>query len=385
MKKRRTIPPTGAVYVDYSMEIRPLKWLIEGILPAQGRAVVYGAPKTGKSFLGIHMACCISAGEPFMGRVASKAPVLYMAFEDAPGIAMRFAVSIRNVPHGKIILKNNLVPFSRPGVGEEDAIVSMIQDIQRDHPEAPNLGLIIIDTVARSMVGSENDGEDWAYYQSCVDALMRAFPKASVLLIHHENKAEVPSLRGHTSLPANMDAILRVKKSKQSSVLVVEGMKNAASGYSFTFTLDDIQAMVPIGNGAYQLESTKIPVFVSSTAPTASAVSGVVVKTKRHRVLGIIHRLGGKADRTAVRHLLARELKIDLSDKQARKNHGRMYLDIIDIAMNAGELVSDGSDLRLTDKGKHIGKEMSRQSQGHLNGKAEDRPIRPQEPEAREA
>ena len=383
---KHSVPPSEVVRVSRNRRFEKSRWLIHELLPARGRACMFGAPKTGKSFLACLMAHCVSTGTPFMGRAVRKASVLFMAFEDAEGIDMRMGVYEQHIGMDRqIFLQKNMLPFTRPGPGSLRPITRYIEDVIQE-PEASDIGLIVIDTVARSMVGSENDGEDWAFYQESVDLLALNFPQACVLLIHHENKsADHPTPRGHTSLPAHMDSILRVtRKGGDRGKLIVEGMKNAASGYEFNFKLEDVEADLLDMNGALFLHKTKIPVLqtVSANAP----IQPPAKLTRKDRTLAIVYRMtrGGKRiARNIVQAELAKELNIDITNKRKMDGHGRVFRE------DWGDLVDEGvvevdisGGWTLTSAGEQRAEEEVARQKGHLNGKAKDSTIRAKEPES---
>ena len=53
--------------------------LVEGLIASGDIAVLYGAPKTGKSFLAVDLAVALSNGEVWFDRAVSPAKVLYWA------------------------------------------------------------------------------------------------------------------------------------------------------------------------------------------------------------------------------------------------------------------------------------------------------------------
>jgi hypothetical protein len=57
------------------------EWTVEGILPDSGLAILGGRPKRGKSTLVIHLGRSVEAGEPFLQRVTSKRPIVYVNYE----------------------------------------------------------------------------------------------------------------------------------------------------------------------------------------------------------------------------------------------------------------------------------------------------------------
>ena len=57
------------------------EWTVEGILPDSGLAILGGRPKRGKSTLVIHLGRSVEAGEPFLQRVTSRRPIVYVNYE----------------------------------------------------------------------------------------------------------------------------------------------------------------------------------------------------------------------------------------------------------------------------------------------------------------
>ncbi len=82
------------------------EWLIKRVLPRRGLAVIFGKPKSFKSFIAKHMALCVSIGREWAGRRVHKAPVVYIAAEGAAGLRKRKAGYVkawRDLPQGKIL------------------------------------------------------------------------------------------------------------------------------------------------------------------------------------------------------------------------------------------------------------------------------------------
>jgi hypothetical protein len=109
-------------------------------------------------------------------------------------------------------------------------------DLVKDHgaliaaikAQSVNPAAIVIDTLNRSIAGSESKDEDMSAYIKAADAVREAFDCA-VVIIHHcgidQNRP-----RGHTSLGGSVDAQLAVKRDEARNVVVeVEWMKDGDS------------------------------------------------------------------------------------------------------------------------------------------------------------
>jgi AAA domain len=89
---------------------------------------------------------------------------------------------------------------------------------------------VALDTLNRSLVGSESDDKDMSAYVRATDAVRDAFGCA-VIIVHHCG-VDASRPRGHTSLTGAVDAQLAVKRDAANNVIVeVEWMKDGEEGH----------------------------------------------------------------------------------------------------------------------------------------------------------
>jgi hypothetical protein len=98
---------------------------------------------------------------------------------------------------------------------------------------------IIVDTLNRSLQGSESDDEDMGNYVKAADRLREAFDCA-VIVIHHSG-IEGNRPRGHTSLAGAADAQIAVKRENGEVVLYVELMKDGPIGDKIASKLEAVE------------------------------------------------------------------------------------------------------------------------------------------------
>jgi putative DNA primase/helicase len=68
----------------------PMCWLIQGVLPAEGLAALYGACGSGKSFLTLDMGLSLAAGDNYwFGCKVRQTPVTYICLEGEAGMGKR--------------------------------------------------------------------------------------------------------------------------------------------------------------------------------------------------------------------------------------------------------------------------------------------------------
>ena len=63
-------------------EFKPIPWLVDGLLPAEGLSGLISKPKVGKSTLARQLALAVSRGAPFLGRETKKGLVIFASLEE---------------------------------------------------------------------------------------------------------------------------------------------------------------------------------------------------------------------------------------------------------------------------------------------------------------
>ena len=209
---RFTLKPFAAI----KLSTRP-NYLVKGVLPRTGLAVIWGPPKCGKSFLTFDMVMHIALNWKYRGRRVQQGPVVYCALEGGTGFAARVAAwQIRHLND----YDGEPVPFWLL-----DVPLDLIHDngglteaIQLQLGEIPP-AVIVIDTLNRALVGNENDSEDMAKFIRAADLLRAAFD-CLVIIVHHCGVAGGRP-RGHTSLPGADDVQIAVERDKVTGKITV--------------------------------------------------------------------------------------------------------------------------------------------------------------------
>ncbi len=201
-------------------------YLVKGLIPAEGLAVVWGPPKCGKSFWMFDLAMHIALGWPYRGRIVRQGEVVYVALEGERGFAAR-AEAFRN----KFLAEDAAAPsfFLLPTRLDLIAEVSTLIGDLRAQTGPAGCAAIVIDTLNRSLVGSELSDEDMGAYVKALDELRAAF-RCAVIVVHHCG-VEGTRPRGHTSLTGAVDAQLAIKRDGAGRVVTtLEWLKDGAEG-----------------------------------------------------------------------------------------------------------------------------------------------------------
>jgi hypothetical protein len=214
--------------------------LIKGLIPATGLTVVWGPPKCGKSFWITDAALHIALGWEYRGRRVRRGAVVYCAMEGVSGYGARLeAFRQRRLPEDHDPVPFYLVPAPMTLVDDRDALVAAIRrQLINEKPVA-----IVLDTLNRSIGGSESDDRDMAAYIAAADALWDEF-NCAVVIVHHCGKDDSRP-RGHTSLTGAADAQIAVKRDPAGNIVVtIEAMKDGPEGDQIISRLERVEVEV---------------------------------------------------------------------------------------------------------------------------------------------
>jgi hypothetical protein len=184
------------------------KPLITNVLDEGTTALLYGSWSTGKSFLSLDWAASVATGLDWMGRPVSQRRVLYIAAEGARSITARIeawelAREAATPEDGLTYLPH---PVNLTRAFDVGQLVAAI--------EWGGFGFIVLDTLARSMLGGdENSAKDPGLVIDAMSRLLAATPDQSgvVLAVHHTTK-DGRTARGSTAFEAGVDTAYRTER-----------------------------------------------------------------------------------------------------------------------------------------------------------------------------
>jgi hypothetical protein len=218
--KRRHFTLTTFAAVKLGTE---LQYLVKDLIPRAGLTVIWGPPKCGKSFWMFDTAMHITLGLPYRGRRVRQGTVVYLALEGGHGFRARIEAfrQRHRVTEAPFFLITGIADLVADHAG-------LVEDIRKELG-SNNPALVVIDTLNRSLVGSENKPEDMAAYVRAADAIREAF-NCAVAVIHHCG-VDGTRPRGHTSLTGAADAQLATRRDAAGNIVVtVEAMKDGPEG-----------------------------------------------------------------------------------------------------------------------------------------------------------
>ena len=130
-------------------------YLVKGLISRGGLTIVWGPPKCGKSFWTFDVAMHVALGMPYRGRRVNHEVVVYLALEGGHGFRARIEAWRRQ--HGVDDAPFYLITDRIDLVGDHPDLIEAIRE--QASPTLPCV--VIIDTLNRSLAGSESKARTW--------------------------------------------------------------------------------------------------------------------------------------------------------------------------------------------------------------------------------
>lgn len=332
---------------DLVANLKPIAWQVRGFLEADSLGLIYGPPKSGKSFLAIDWACCVATGTPWNGHEVQQGAVFYLAGEGHNGLARRFSAweKAKGVPlaGAPLAVSHKAAPLTDRDAATK--VLHAIAELAEQTGQAP--AVIVVDTLARNFGADENSTEDMGRFVQHLDEI-RANWKCTVLVVHHTGKDEGKGARGNSSLTGAIDAGYLVKRDATGSVTFEPTeMKDAELPPPISFTLEGVKVWVgEDGNDVFGAH------LVPGGAP-ASPTRGRKGKNQT-RALAELGKLALEQEAEVLRAGgTPGPVWVDLEEwRQACRKAGvdrRRWSDVLRSLEETGDVHVDGQHVRLSD------------------------------------
>lgn len=190
--------------------------LIDGTLDRGTTALLYGKWGSYKSFLALDWAASIATGHGWLGRPTEQQRALYVAAEGAFGYASRVDAweSSWKTPIADDALDLYPRPINLTRASEVDQLCALIV--------WGGFGFIVLDTLARCMVGAdENSAKDAGIVIDALNRIREATPdgRGVALGVHHSGK-DGRTLRGSSAFEGGVDTTYFVEADGTGRILL---------------------------------------------------------------------------------------------------------------------------------------------------------------------
>ena len=181
-------------------------YVIKDMIP-EGLTLLYGSPKSGKSWLALQLASSVSVGtKVFQHFDAEPGKVLYVAYEDTGRRLKKRRQDIGALPSLGLVFYEGWPPGPQ-GVQALDELCEL----------NPETKLIIIDTLI-NILPPETDLNDYGQVYAALDAIKGVSDRrgVSIIAIHHAKKGKgatmVDAALGSTALTAAVDTFIHLER-----------------------------------------------------------------------------------------------------------------------------------------------------------------------------
>jgi hypothetical protein len=303
------------------LDLPPVAWLVDGLIPAAGIVVMVAEPSVGKTLVAVDVSLRLAHGMTWFGRSTRPGSTLYLNGEGWHGIGARVrgwkAAHPNETERDACYVDFSPLPAISSAVG--------LNAIEAALSERGAPALLVADTLSLALPGvDENDaGELGTALRELVG--IRDRHGCAIMLLHHLGKdttrGAMHRVRGSSSLVAAADAVLHLRRDPADDALVIEvvKMRDGAIG-------PPVRLAVEVGTDGPWLRSAGEPAAAQIPDPFAELDAGV-----RAAVVAL-QKLGGRASQVDV---IARAMGGRLTDSRAAVHAAVDRGAIIDIGTNA--------------------------------------------------
>jgi len=238
--------------VPYSvLSRRPKKpMLLDGLIGERDNGMIYGQPKSGKTFVVVDLLLSCVCGGSFAGTFDAARPltVAYFTNEGLGSFHERLrscqdfnAIPYEDIEQNLLVFEDVPQLYSSEGTATIGSFVSEWETYESRH-----IDLIVIDTLNKATLGSdENSNSDAAQVSTHLLNARRRLGCAT-LLVHHSGK-DGSKVRGASAYDGDLDFQLKVEKDQAVRILSLEFAKDLQGFEDLAFKLTAVNESAAVG------------------------------------------------------------------------------------------------------------------------------------------
>ncbi len=217
---------TRLLTVEQLEQLPAPRWLVHNHLVAESISVLFGPSGGGKTFVALDLALAVATGQPWLGSPVEPGYVVYATSEGLAGLARR--IQAWRDAHGyPSLARFRVLPVAVQFMQPND--LDQLRADLRTLPEASKL--IVVDTLARSMIGAEeNSAKDMGLFLDGVERISKE-SGAHVILLHHTGKTG-DTERGTSALRGFVQTMLKLVGEDGLATLSCDKQKDGAAPFA---------------------------------------------------------------------------------------------------------------------------------------------------------
>ena len=167
-------------------------YLVEGLVPAEGKIMLVAPAKAGKSTLALQLANAVGSGLPFLGRDTTKSKVLYLQFDN---VETTWRDMLKRGQEEDLTFENvDMVdPTTLPNPSKFDITLRFWQEWMRQALKLCDPALIVLDVFRKFHKKDENRSNEMTEVHN---ALTSCATGRSLFILHHSVKFRVDDEHG---------------------------------------------------------------------------------------------------------------------------------------------------------------------------------------------
>ena len=225
--------PLFMSFSDMMSETIRIKKLIGKLIQRGCTCQLFGPSGDGKTFVALGMSLAVSTGGIWNGYQCEKGLVIYFNGEGREGFKLRCRAWQKH--HGitgqvDFHSSRSAIEFDAAGLRQ---VVIEVRALEQQTGQ--KVALIVIDTLARHLIGDENSTQNMSEFIKQVDGLRDTFPDSTALIVHHTgNNAEATGRsRGSSALKAAVDVEIQCMKYELTFTKMKDSSPPPPVGFKF--------------------------------------------------------------------------------------------------------------------------------------------------------